>query len=387
MERVESREDADRALSYYTRQQVVFNDWRLGAAFWTIQVSMAILVIGYVLIWKEGYLDVELAKGAVVTHVAGDAVSVSIGKPGTRYFSPEELTYPGLENGNVFIATRQSVSRQVRGYCEDPDSFCERDDDCGVYGKNGTCTVQGTCKFHSWCNVDEQPEKYDIKVDAVEIWVRSFIQFVRLAPDDIFTTDSNTSEPTRVNTFTVRHLLSMVDPLPVHYEEVAHLGGMFEVGIRWECNLLKQSACKPVSSIRRLDTLFDPESIGYNFSYSEYVDDNHRLKYDVSGIRFLFRTSGVGKKVSPAIAVTTLSTSATLVSLAIVVADLMLTKVFKDRKKFIARKFEKSPDFTDFMAKKEANRKEAVNISDVEKAEQAVVDRERAWMTRFLEHV
>lgn len=385
--KVARREDVDRTLSYYTRQQVVFFDWRLGCIFWAIQASMALLVIGYSLVYKEGYLDRELAQGAVVTHVTGDAVSTSTGKPATRYFSTEELTYPGLENGNVFIATRQTVYRQMRGVCEDAEMPCVSNDDCITAYGQGTCSANGLCLVRSWCNVEEEPEKYVIAVDTVQVWVRAFIQFVGLAPEKIFTTDVNNSVPTAANTFSVRHLLTMVDPVPVHYEEVAELGGLFEVAIRWECNVQSQAACVPEASIRRLDVLFDPDNIGYSFSYTEYLDDNHRLKYDTTGIRFLFRTSGVGKKMSIAATITVLSTSGTLASLAVIVADLLLTKVFKDRQKFKARKFEKTPDFSDYLVKRETRQKEAGKLIDVETAEQETQEKEAFWMQRLDEEV
>jgi len=378
--------DPDRVLSYYTRQLVVFNDWKLGATFWSIQISMAILVIGYVLIYAEGYLDVEEAKGGVVTHVAGDAVSVSTGKPATRYFSTEELTYPGMENGNVFITTRQSVHRQMRGYCEDPDKPCTVDSDCSSLGK-GICTSAGLCREYSWCNVDEEkPEIYEIKADKLEVWARSFIQFVRLAPTKIMTTDVNASEPTADNIFSVRDLLMKVHPLPIHYDEVAHLGGVFEVSMRWRCNLDRNKNCQPDVEVRRLDTMFDPDNIGYGFKYAEYIDDDHRLQNEVSGLRFLFRTTGTGKKISMTATITCVSTSGTLMSLAIVVSDLLLTKGFKNRQKFIARKFENTPDFSEYIKELEERKKSAEKLSDIEKAEEEVEKKESIWMHRFDEH-
>lgn len=380
------KEDADRKLSYFTRQQVVFHDWRLGVVFWSIQVSMAILVFGYALLYKEGYLDTEGAKGAVVTHVTGDALSVSTGKPGTRYFSTEELTYPGLENGNVFIATRQTVHKQRRQLCEDPDMPCKTDADCVTSHGNGTCTtLKGLCRVHSWCNVEEQPERYAMAVDTVQIWVRSFIQFLRLDPERLFTTDGNTSQPNTGNTFSVRHLLSMVEPQPVHYEEVAELGGIFEVGIRWQCSMHQKAPCKPDASIRRLDDILDPDDIGCRFSYAEHIGVDQRLKYDVSGLRFFFRATGIGKKLSLSTAITTVSTSGSLASLAVIIVDLLLVKLFRDRGKFISRKFEQSPDFEPLMQRKEEEKAVSMRLTDVEKGEEEVVRREREWMIKFHE--
>jgi len=382
---VSSKEDVDRLFSYYTKQQVAFLDWQLGATFWAIQVFMMVVVFGYVLIWKEGYLQAEQAKGAVVTHVAGDAVAISTGKSATRYFSTEELTYPGLENGNVFLATRQTIHRQMRGYCEDPNMPCSTDADCSAHGK-GVCAAAGVCRVYSWCSVETEPEIYEMDVGSAQIWMRSFIQFVKLAPDDMYTNDFNTSEPNGANTFSVRELLGMVAPLPVHYEEASALGGIFEVGIRWNCRIGSKKLCRPEIDVRRIDTLFDPDNIGYGFSHAEYIDDDHRLQNVVSGIRFMFRTTGVGKRISWSVLITTVSTASTLMSLAIVVADLLLTKVFKNRKKYIARKFEQTPDFSEYIQAVEIQKQGATKLIDIEQAEQQVVDKEDLWLKRFLEH-
>jgi len=381
LQNVDSQEDADRLLSYYTRQQVLFLDAKLGAAFYLIQIAIAVYIVGYIFIYKQGYLELEQAKGAAVTHVFGDAVAVSSGHPGTRYFGIEELTYPGLENGNLFVATRQTIHRQMRGMCEDPDMPCIADTDCTALGK-GTCNTEvGLCLEHSWCSVEKQAEIYEMESDKIQVWVRSFIQYVKLAPEKVFQTDNG---PSPDNTFTLRQLLMMCEPIPVNYEEVAELGAVFEVGFRWDCNV-KRDACKPSLNVRRLDTILDPDNIGFGFKYGEYVDESHRVQNEVRGLRFFFRTTGVGKKVSVAATITTASTSAALLSFAIVIADLLLTKVFANKKKYMARKFEKTPDFSEYMEVLEEKKRTAVKVTDIEKAEQKVVDDEQIWLEKFSE--
>lgn len=378
--------DLDRLCSYYTRQQVLFLDWKLGLTYWSIQIGMAIVVVGYVLLYCEGYVAFEQAKGSVVTHVAGDALSISQSKPGTRYFSAEDLTYPGLENGNVFVATRQTVHKQARGICEDPDMPCVTDSDCTGPG-DSVCTDSGLCRTYHWCDVEEAPEIYEMAADNLQIWPRSFIQFVKHAPTKIFTTDYPNEGPTAGTVFSVRQLLAMVDPLPIHYEEISMLGAIFEVGLRWECNIFiyRKSKCLPQIHVRRLDTLFDPDNIGYSFKYAEYVDEEHRVENKVNGVRFLFKTTGVGKKFSVSSTITTLSTAGTILSLAIVVTDLLLTKVSRHRLRFIARKFENTPDFSDYIEDREVRMQYKVKLIEVDKAEQAVVDEEAKWMVRFYE--
>jgi len=384
LQSVDSQEDADRLLSYYTRQQVLFLDAKLGATAYLIQFSIAVFIVGYIFIYKKGYLELEQAKGAAVTHVFGDAVSVSSGHPATRYFGIEELTYPGLENGNLFVATRQSIHRQMRGLCEDPDVPCMSDADCTPLGK-GTCTEMGLCLEHSWCSVEKEAEIYEMESDKIQVWVRSFIQYVKLAPGKVFQTST---APNAGNTFTIRQLLMMCDPIPVNYEEVAELGAVFEVAFRWDCNTKWDPAkhqCKPEINVRRIDTILDPDNIGFGFKYGEYVDSDHRVQNEVRGLRFFFRTSGVGKQMSVAATITTASTSAALLSFAIIFADLLLTKVFANKKKYCARKFEVTPDFSEYIQELETKKACAVTVEAVDKAEQAVRDKEDEWLMKFAE--
>jgi hypothetical protein len=380
---VDSSEDADRVFSYYTRQQVQFLDYRLGVMFLTIQISMLAFVVGYVIIYKQGYLKFEESKGLTVLHVTGDAVATSSGAPGQRYFSNEELTYPGLENGNVFISTRLSVSRQMRGMCEDMQMPCVSDGDCTVGGQ-GKCTELGFCREHSWCNQDPKPQIYSMETDRLQIWARSAIQYVRLAPEKVFSSDSERDGPHPGNTFNIRQLLLMAKPLPVNYEEVAELGAVFDVTFRYDCNVKKDS-CKPEMWVRRLDTMLDPDNIGFGFNHAEYVDGNTRYLNEVRGLRFVFRTTGRGKKRSVSALIMVGSTSGALLGFAAVIADLFLTKIMSNRKKYIARKFDYSPDFSSIFEKQQEEVPQRVTREDADRIEEEIINKERKWMAKFEE--
>lgn len=388
----DSSEDVDRTLSYYTRQQVSFLDWKLGCTFCVIQVVIAAFLVGYVLIYKEGYMKFEQAKGLIVTHVSGDAVAVSSGKPGTRYFSSQELTFPGMENGNVFIATRQVVHKQERKVCEDPTTPCITNTDC-TFGGDGICTENGYCKERSWCNVESEPEIYSMKSDVLQIWTRSSIQYLNLAPETIFSTDAE-GGPSSEYVFSVRELLKMCEPIPINYEEVAELGAVIEVGFRWDCNVkpaLKKAlkkkgpTCVPKLRVRRVDTILDPDNIGFSFNYATYMSEELREQYEVRGIRFLFSANGTGKKISMAATIMTVSTSGTLLSIAIVIADLLLTRLFSNRRKYCARKFELTPDFSKFMEEQEEKQKMRCTKAQIDAREEEVLRKEEEWLVKFQE--
>lgn len=382
---LDAREDSDRLLSYYTKQQVMFLDRKLGITFYGLCILIATYIGGYMFIYQKGYLEYEQAKGAVATHVYGDAISVSSGKRASRYFSTEEITYPGLENGNVFIATRQIVHRQQRGMCEDPAMPCLADSDCTI-GGGGTCAPSGMCMENSWCDQEEKPEVYEIATSHLQIWTRSSIQFVKIAPEKVYSTETNSPIPKAgYNTFTVSDLLMKCEPLPVRYEEVAELGAAVEIQFIWECSVKSKEECKPRIKARRLDTIFDPDNIGFGFNYPEYIDDDHRLRNEVRGVRIFFRTSGTGRKVSVAATITKASLGASLFGLAQIVADLLMTKIFALRKKYNARKYENTPDFSEYMELVESRKVNEVSEEQLCAEERRVQAKEDLWMSKLNE--
>jgi len=385
MSAVDSREDTDRLLSYFTRQQVMFLDRKLGVSFYLIQLSIAAYIVGYMFIYQKGYQMTEQAKGAVVTHAFGDAYAVSSGKSAERYFSTDELTYPGLENGNLFVATRQEIHKQKRGVCEDIDMPCTQDSDCTAWegGEFGQCSSNGFCIEPAWCDAveKEKPEIYQMDTGNMQIWTRSIIQFVRIAPERVYTNEVDDSNPKLgFNTFTVRELLMKCEPLPVRYEEVAELGAIIEIQFFWECNVKSKDGCEPIIQARRLDTIFDPDNIGFSFDYPEYIDEDNRYNNKVRGIRLFFRTAGLGKKVSVAATINKASLGAALFTIAQVIADLLMTRVFRLKDKYKARKFENTPDFSEYMKEVEEKQAGLIKPAEIDAREREAIERELDWM-------
>jgi P2X purinoceptor 4 len=381
---VDSNEDTDRLLSYYTRQQVMFLDRKLGCTFILINLCIAAYIVGYMFVYEKGYLEVEQAKGAVVTHVFGDAFSISSEKVAQRYFSSDEITYPGLENGNLFIATRQKVHKQNRGVCEDLNVPCIQNSDCTA-DLGGTCTPNGFCMEPSWCSeAGEKPEAYEMDTGNLQIWTRSIIQFIKIAAGRVFSTENEESTPRRgINTFTVRELLLKCEPLPVRYEEVAELGAIIEVQFFWECNVKSKDECRPQIQARRLDTIFDPDNIGFGFSYSEFVDQDNRYLNEVRGIRLFFKTSGLGKKFSLSAMINKASLGAALFQLAQVVVDLLMTRAFKLKEKYKARKYENTPDFSDAMKVVEEKQKMQITKEEMDEKEARLIKEEMDWIANL----
>lgn len=346
--------DPDHQLAFDTKQQVNILDRFLGITFNVSTVAILLYIFVYVFYIEQGYLEFEQARGAVATHVNGDSISVSSGKPATRFFTAEDLVYPGLENGNVFVTTRMTVMKQSRGICEDQKMPCSSDSDCShAGGIDGSCTIHGFCEEPAWCNDlgndETKHEHYQIDSGDLQIWVKSSIQFLTLRPETIYSTENDHPYPEMGwNTFTVSELLKLCEPVPVLFEEVAELGAAIEVQLNWHCNVDKND-CHPVMHAKRLDTIFSQEHIGFKFSYSEHISETERVLNTVSGIRILFRTSGVGRKVSIPAVVQRFSLNSGLLLLAGIIADLMMLNFFQLQKKYEARKYEASPDFSEYI--------------------------------------
>jgi len=384
--------DQDKFFCYLTKQQVNVQDRWLGITNLGIMAVIGLYIVFGIFIMNEGYLEFEEARGGVATHVRGDAFAVSSGKPGQRYFSAEELTHPGLENGNVFVSTRQKIYRQQRGVCEDHTMPCETDLDCSILPNpvnsslepiRGRCTENHYCEEPSWCNLEELPEIYELEVAHMSIWTKASIQFIKLAPDKIYSTEAGHAFPEKnFNVFTVRDLLLKCKPVPVRYEEISELGAVVEVQFFWKCDAGKDH-CTPELKTRRVDVLFDKNNIGYSWGYPEYISQDERLLYEMTGVRFYFRSVGRGEQLSVAAIVMKLSTSSTLLSLAPIIADLLMLNAFALRKKFRARKYEVSPDFSEYFAELEEKKKKQEEAqAEMAKEEEEGEEKEQEWQQR-----
>mmetsp|Transcript_76907 Transcript_76907/g.135489 ORF Transcript_76907/g.135489 Transcript_76907/m.135489 type:complete len:386 (+) Transcript_76907:78-1235(+) len=385
MELFGQSEDPDKMFSYSTKQQVeVRNKW-IGLIQYTLQTAMVVYIVFGIFIYSQGYLDYEPSRGATATHVHGEVLAASSGKVGSRYFSAEEITYPGLENGNVFVTTKSVVTRQKRGVCEDKMMPCTEDSDCHAEVQ-GLCT-NGFCVESSWCPTEDQDEIYELDVADLSIWVKSSIQFVGMAPNKIWSTEIDHAYPEPgYNLFTVRELLLKVEPTPVRFEEIRDLGATIEVQFIWNCQVTDET-CKPEVKVRRLDILFDADQFGYFFNHAEYISEDERYLNQVHGVRIFLRTVGSGKRLNLVKLIMKASTAGTLLTIAPLIADLLMLQVFAQAKKYFARKYEISPDFSEYMdqlsEKKKADAARDALLAPDDKRQSAA---DEEWRRKYNEH-
>lgn len=374
-------------------------DRLLGITNYGIMLVIMTYIIGYVFIYDEGYLKTESSYGLAVTAVSGDVVAdARIGDGGGQYFAPEDIAYPGLENGNVFITTKIVSQKQQRGVCEDQTMRCHSTEDCSK-DVGAECTSNRFCKEPSWCDVDGQ-QVYKLATDTAQMWVKSGIQYSqKLTGGKAPKFYSNEMQKPilypapNFNTFTVRDILRICDP-PVMFEEVSELGAAIEVQFIWNCQVDGVRPCEPILKARRIDPLFDSQHIGFSFSHPEYgvgdQDPDTRTKFTRSGIRFYFRTVGTGKAVDPGEIIFKLSTGGALIGFAPIIADVIMLNCFKLSQKYRARKYEVTEDIGDYFEgreQKEQSMKEMAQdlMGEEEDEDDEYDDEEHAWLRRFQE--
>lgn len=346
-------EDTDHVFSYNTKQQVMIQHWLLGFTENAVRLAIAAYVMIYVLYMNQGYYEIESSRGSTVTYVSGSAVANSlVGTPVSRLFSADEITYPVLENGNVFIATKIDSHDQNKGVCEDPEKPCLSADDCSK-DIGAKCSENGFCVEPSWCGSEKGALSFKPETADLRIWVKSSIEFFSKGTGTAKASYSNKMDRPVMypepgfNTFTVRDLLLLCDP-PTRYEEIAELGAAIEVQFYWLCVSGSIFHCQPKLRARRVDTMFDPDNIGFLFSWAIYKGPEQRLKESRRGIRLYIKTVGDGKRISIQTLIFKMSTGGALLVLAPIVADLVMLHCMSKSRRYRARKFIITPDF-DFM--------------------------------------
>lgn len=373
MDRLCGNVDQDKVFSYDTRQVVRIKDRYLGCTLNVLYFGIMLYIALGVFWWGEGYLSYDQARGGIATHVKGDTVATGTGPGGVRYYSAEDITYPGLENGRIFVATRETVTKQKRGICDDKDMPCEKDSDCTV-ALGGTCSEHGFCHEAGWCPIEgEEPTYYDLNTGEMQIWIKSFVHFALLDRENqkdpmsaeftsmttgnqgmkrpfIFSTiTKNHSRPERgYNLFSVNELLAMCKPVPVRFEEIAELGTTIEVVFSFACDVRYQT-CKPEMKVRRLDLLFHPERIGFSFDRADYVSDDERVRHHMRGVRIFIQTVGRGSMVDLNALVMKFATTTSLLCVAPIIADLLMLHCFQYAKRYRARKYDISPPMEPYL--------------------------------------
>lgn len=137
-----------------------------------------------------------------------------------------------------------------------------------------------------------------------------------------------------------------------NYTSLVAGGAVIAANFQYQCDFNYQSTlthCQPTVVWTRID---DPTSASKGFNYrlaQNYIEDGEARRdlIKLTGLRFVFQTSGYGKKfVSPVPAVTQIGSGIAIIAIATVIADFLLEYVLprKDRYKHAKIKDVDDPD-------------------------------------------
>lgn len=356
--------DLDKVLPYKTIKQVCLLDRRLGFIFYGVQILVFLYIIGFILLFKKGYLEEELAIGQVEIRVRGK--SMFKWNNNEYVVDSADVTDPAIEHNAVFIGTRKEMTHQKRGICGNIMYECDQDSDCPKKPpiSQGKCGPDGLCEEAGWCPpLDIVSHKKTTEIyqytnpENFVIWIKAAISFPKLAPNMTYTTMNAPQpvlaeqDPVNVNAYHMKDLLKSADIDPKD-PIVQEQGCMLNLRLQWDCNIDSGDGCAaPMLQVKRLDM---GKAQGFDFFDAEYLIDksgfamaDQRFLRREVGYRLLVASKGTGYKTSVTAIMLQVSSGLALLSLASAVADAVMLYVLPERSHYRRYKEEMTPDFSD----------------------------------------
>jgi len=327
----------DIILAYDTTKLIRVLDRRLGLTYYAVQAITIAYIVIIVFIIKKQYLDFEKAMGWITIK----AMKPQTSNLGFEWDVFDRVTNPG-EQGAIFIPTRVLVTKsqtQEDEYCESPVHNCTQAAECDIGNElmqKKEC-VNGHCMRRQWCPAEDptQPttETHYLEYEHVQLWFTSYLHYHRFMLD-VSTADE--TEPVhyphaRANTYRLRDLVRMTDAEP---EVVQENGAVLIVNALFDCEL-DNNDCELKVEAATVDSNFY-----YHIHNHVYFENGVRKRdsYRMFGIRLVAFTTGFGKKTSLAQIVLQISSAISLLSLAEMVADFVLTYIIAERNHYYKQK-------------------------------------------------
>eukprot|EP00300_Choanocystis_sp_HF-7_P018693 c20110_g1_i1.p1 GENE.c20110_g1_i1~~c20110_g1_i1.p1 ORF type:complete len:384 (-),score=76.81 c20110_g1_i1:56-1174(-) len=354
--------DWDQVFKYKTQKVVKLLDRRLGLIFHSINLMVILYIVVFVMIFKKGYLQNEIAIGQVEFRLRGKT-TFEFG--GAQYVADAvDLIDPSIERDAIFIATRQQMISQSRGFCGNVDHTCVTDADCEkrVPISLGKCNSDGLCDELGWCppldaeaNPHELHDRRFIAPENITLWVKAAISFPKIASHKTYTTMHDdkpiymTDDPTKVNAYRMRDLLEAANIDP---NDVRDTGCFLNVQMEWNCDVDTNEGCEsPKMIVSRLDV--GPVK-GFYFYDALYTKDHSgraildtRILVRQTGYRILVASKGSGYIVSVEAIMLQLASGLALLTISRSVADGLMLFLLPERSHYRAYKEEETPDFSD----------------------------------------
>jgi hypothetical protein len=319
-----------------------------------------------VIVFKHGYQNEVAMIGSTMLKTKGNAFFLNVTSGQMEVWDSIDAVIPPVEDSAAFITTNfMRTMEQTRDVCDSTD-LCHSNADCQGPSKNqdsggirtGNCTSDGYCQVHAWCPVEPIASGRD--TFNFLRGVEDFTTFFRVSvnfPLARLRTDSGSQLIHGVNLFSAKDILALAH---VSFESVQQLGALIAISYDWDCNLDKAiNKCKPNVTYTRLDDPTSAFSTGFNYRYADhYMIRNQTTKefkeyrnlFKVYGLRYVLLVSGQGRKFDIKNLATNLGSGLAMLSIAAVVADILLVYILPKRalyKQVKVKEMEKFIDETD----------------------------------------
>eukprot|EP00743_Colponemidia_sp_Colp-15_P010532 GILK01011607.1.p1 GENE.GILK01011607.1~~GILK01011607.1.p1 ORF type:complete len:412 (-),score=58.17 GILK01011607.1:150-1319(-) len=350
--------DPDIVFAYKTVKLVQIRDRRLGLVYYGIMLLILLYIIGYIFIYKQAYVDVELSEGLVVVTASGTAFS-ALADGQIRPWDKVDAIFPPTEPGAIFVPTRALITRkQTVDECGSPYEPCQIDSDCedSPPYKRRKCTPKG-CTVLQWCPV---PNPTDIKTTqslelegahSFNVWIKSNVRFRTLDPTRSVSNmgaarpiQYPTSDGSPASSFFVHDLIRLAG---MSMEDVKETGAILQTTVTWSCDLSFGDDCDAEIDVQRLDAT-EGGIGGFGLRTANFYRIDGKLYRDTTqmyGIRIFFKSQGRGTKVSAVMIILQLSSALALLAAAVFAADFVMQYVLSERAHYRTVKIQETEDF------------------------------------------
>ncbi|XP_014779935.1 P2X purinoceptor 4 isoform X1 [Octopus bimaculoides] len=363
---------------YDTPKIVHIHSKKVGIINRLLQLIIIGYIVGYVIVYKKGYQEFDFVVGSISTKVKGIALTnrtILSDTPGV--WDVADYVVPPQENGAVFVMTNAIITYNQTQRCpQDVASgdFCTTDADCpaetmipsGDGFRTGRCvnsSQNGTkvCEIYAWCPFENDTLGEPLLKSAANftIFVKNNVHFpkFKVSRRNIIGFENNRQlskcryDPRNATNrfcpiFTIQDILDLVKG-DDSTESILKMGASIQVNIVWNCNLdFSLDECLPEYRFTRLDRS-NVVSEGFNFRFAKYFQNENqsmRTLIKAYGIQFLITIQGRAGKFSIVPLLLNLGSGLALLSLASVVADIIMLYVLKSKNFYREKKYQNVDD-------------------------------------------
>ncbi|CAF2688830.1 unnamed protein product [Rotaria sp. Silwood2] len=368
----------DVVLTYSTVKLVKVPHTYIAIIHRILQLIIFAYIIGYIVLWKKGYQQIQEPHGTSVIKVKG--IAKVTGNNSTFYTSDEtkyvwdtpEYEIPPIENNAFFIATRQTVTYgQTRGLCPTaladklfcngtatdpckkgqptPNTFGYFTGKCVESEENATMKV---CQMDGWCpeelssSIDYTMDRQDL--ENFTVFLKTMVTFT-LFKKNLRNIQENTNFSCRfdgtVHTADcpIIRVGYILDQLTTNRTALLYDGGLIEIRQDWTCNFDRSpKKCVPTYEFSLLQSGDDKLSPGINYRFVQKYrvnETNYRTLSKVYGLRFVISITGKGGQFNIVNLFIAIGSGIGFMVIAGIVCDAILMYIHKSREKYRRGKF------------------------------------------------